>query len=193
MKDQIRNRGEWLNLAFILPYLLVFIAMILIPLVWGISLSFEKVDLFGGGRFVGLANYQRLLSDKIFLQTVGNTLYFVLLTVPALVVLGLFLAIALNKQTWVAASLRGIFFSSTILSVTVVTLLAWLVLAYWEQRLVILGGAAALFALMAMIAIWRASKHAQAGANIFSDSLQALQTDRAALRPPALDAHVSTD
>ena len=72
------------------------------------------------------------------------------------------------------------------------TAVAWLVLAYWEQRLVILGGAAALFALMAMIAIWRASKHAQAGANIFSDSLQALQTDRAALRPPALDAHVST-
>jgi uncharacterized membrane protein YqjE len=83
----------------------------------------------------------------------------------------------------------AVFFSG----VTVVTLLAWLVLAYWEQRLAILGGAAALFALLALIAIWRASKHAQAGANIFSDSLQVLQTDRAALRPPALDAHVSTD
>jgi len=83
----------------------------------------------------------------------------------------------------------AVFFSG----VTVVTLLAWLVLAYWEQRLAILGGAAALFALLALIAIWRASKHAQAGANIFSDSLQVLQTDRAALRPPALDAHVSAD
>ena len=123
MKGSFRNRGEWLNLAFILPYLLVFITMILIPLIWGISLSFEKVDLFGGGRFVGLANYQRLLNDKIFLQTVSNTFYFAVLTVPALVILGLFLAINLNKQTWLAASLRGIFFSSTILSVTVVTLI----------------------------------------------------------------------
>ena len=88
-----------------------------------------------------------------------------------------------------AFTVVAVFFSG----VTVVTLLAWLVLAYWEQRLAILGGAAALFALLALIAIWRAGKHAQAGANIFSDSLQALQTDRAALRPPALDAHVSAD
>lgn len=82
----------------------------------------------------------------------------------------------------------AVFFSG----VTVVTLLAWLVLAYWEQRLVILGSATGLFALLAIVAIWRASRHAKAGADIFSDSLQALQTDRAALRPPTLDTHVST-
>lgn len=128
MKAQLKTydahtRGDWRNLAFIAPYLLVFIGMILIPLVWGITLSFEKVDLFGGGHFVGLQNYQRLFTNKIFLQTVWNTLYFVVLTVPALVVCGLFLAIVLNKQTRTAAILRGIFFSSTILSVTVVTLI----------------------------------------------------------------------
>lgn len=83
----------------------------------------------------------------------------------------------------------AVFFSG----VTVVTLLAWLVLAYWEQRLTILGTASGLFALLAILSVWRAGKHAQAGANIFSDSLQALQTDRAALRPPALDTHVHTD
>jgi multiple sugar transport system permease protein len=117
------TKGDWRNLAFILPYLLVFIGMIVIPLIWGITLSFEKVDLFGGGHFVGLQNYQRLFANKVFLQTVWNTVYFVVLTVPALVILGLFLAIALNKQNWISATLRGIFFSSTILSVTVVTLI----------------------------------------------------------------------
>ena len=75
----------------------------------------------------------------------------------------------------------AVFFSG----VAVVTLLAWLVLAYWEQRLLILGTATGLFTLLMLVAIWRASKHAQAGANIFSDSLQALQIDRAALRPPS--------
>ena len=72
----------------------------------------------------------------------------------------------------------AVFFSG----VAVVTLLTWLVIAYWEQRLVILGMATALFAFLALIAIWRASKHARAGAHIFSDSLQALQTDRAVFR-----------
>lgn len=74
----------------------------------------------------------------------------------------------------------AVFFSG----VAVVTLLAWLVLAYWEHRLMILGWATVLFAVLMLVAIWRASKHAQAGANLFSDSLQALQIDRAALRPP---------
>ena len=74
----------------------------------------------------------------------------------------------------------AVFFSG----VAVVTFLAWLVTAYWESRVAILGGATVVFVLAALIAIWRASKHAQAGANIFSDSLQALQADRAALRPP---------
>lgn len=107
---------------FVLPYLLFFIAMIVVPLGIGIGLSFAKGDLFGIERMVGLANYVRLLGDPIFLQTVGNTFYFVLLTVPMLAVIGLALALALNRETRWAAVLRAIFFASTVLSVTVVTL-----------------------------------------------------------------------
>ena len=94
-----------------------------------------------------------------------------------------------------AFTAAAVFFSG----VTVVTLLAWLVLAYWEQRLAILGGATGLFALLALLAIWRAGSHAKSGADIFSDSLQALQMDRAALRlpaqdrPPVQEPHVSAD
>ena len=72
--------------------------------------------------------------------------------------------------------------------VTVITGLAWMIMAYWEQRLMIVGGATILFALLAAIAIWRASRHAQSGGDIFADSLLALQTDRAALRPPPAPA-----
>lgn len=123
MSSVSANRSQWRNMTFILPYLLVFIGMILIPLVWGINLSFEKVDLFGPGRYIGWKNYERLFSDKIFLQTVWNTCYFVLLTVPTLIIVGLFLALSLNRQTRTANILRGVFFASTILSVTVVTLI----------------------------------------------------------------------
>lgn len=119
----LHKRERWTNLIFVLPYLFIFITMILIPLGWGINLSFEKVDLFGPGRYIGFNNYVRLFHDKVFLQTIANTCYFVLLTVPALIIIGLFLALALNKQTRTANILRGVFFASTILSVTVVTLI----------------------------------------------------------------------
>jgi len=119
----LSNKERWSNFLFITPYLLVFIFMIALPLFWGIHLSFQKVDLFGPGKFIGWNNYTRLFDNKIFLQTVWNTCYFVLLTVPALVVIGLGLAMALNQQTRTANILRGVFFASTILSVTVVTLI----------------------------------------------------------------------
>jgi multiple sugar transport system permease protein len=122
MSSAAIKKSSWGNFLFILPYLIVFIAMVVIPLIWGINLSFEKVDLFGPGQYVGLSNYQRLFSDKIFIQTVLNTLYFVILTVPPMLIIGLFLALALNQATRIANLLRAIFFASTILSVTVVTL-----------------------------------------------------------------------
>lgn len=117
-----RGSGEWRNALFVAPYLVVFVAMLVVPLVWGLWLSATKSDLFGFERWVGFANFTRLLQDPIFLEAVGNTFYFVLLTVPALTLAGLGLALVLNRPERWAALLRAIFFASTVLSVTVVTL-----------------------------------------------------------------------
>ena len=122
------QQKNWQNLGFVAPFLIVFVCMLVIPLIWGLWLSFYKVDLFGPGRYIGLRNYQRLLSDKIFLQTIWNTIKFVFMTVPPLVVLGLALALALNKRTKFASVMRGVFFGSTVLSVTIVTLIWRIVL-----------------------------------------------------------------
>jgi multiple sugar transport system permease protein len=121
------------GLLFIAPYLLVFAALLIYPLCSGIWLSLHKADLFGGSVFIGAENYSRLLRDAVFLRSVRNTCYFVLLTVPSLTVIGLGLALALNSQTRRAAILRGLFFSSSVLSVTIVTLI-------WRMVLIPDGG-----------------------------------------------------
>jgi multiple sugar transport system permease protein len=117
------RRSQWSHALFILPYLLVFLALLVFPLVWGIWLSLHKVDLFGPGRFVGVTNYLRVLADPVFRQALWNTVVFVLLSVPSLVALGLFLALALNRTTRTTSFFRGLFFSSSVLSVTIVTLI----------------------------------------------------------------------
>lgn len=119
---KIRGSGDWRNALFIVPYLIVFLVMLVVPLAMGMWLSTTKSDLFGTERWVGIANFVRLFGDAIFLQTVANTFYFVLLTVPFLTLAGLGLALVLNRQDRWAAVLRTIFFASTVLSVTVVTL-----------------------------------------------------------------------
>lgn len=117
-----RVRASWSNLWFIAPYLVFFVTMIVIPLGMGLYLSTTKSDLFGVEGSVGLGNYTRLLGDPIFRQAVGNTFWFVALTVPALTLIGLGLALLLNTPARWATVLRTIFFASTVLSVTVVTL-----------------------------------------------------------------------
>lgn len=121
-KGKSPGAAGWTAGLFVLPYLVVFAAMIVVPLAMGMWLSTTKGDLFGVEVHVGLANYVRLFRDPIFLETVWNTFYFVLLTVPALTVLGLALALVLNTSARWATVLRTIFFASTVLSVTVVTL-----------------------------------------------------------------------
>lgn len=126
------------GLLFIAPYLLVFTVLLIYPLFSGMWLSLHKADLFGGSQFIGLENYSRLMRDAVFLRSVRNTCYFVLLTVPALTLIGLGLALALNSQTRRSALLRGLFFSSSVLSVTIVTLI-------WRMVLIPDGGLIATF------------------------------------------------
>lgn len=143
MTDHPRSRAafsdRWSGLAFVAPYLVIFLLMLVAPLVAGIRLSMTRGDLFGVKAFVGFDNFARLFSDPVFLQSTWNTLHFVLLTVPAMTVIGLALALVLNNPSRWAAVLRAIFFASTVLSVTVVTLI-------WRLVLIPEGGLAAVLA-----------------------------------------------
>jgi multiple sugar transport system permease protein len=123
------ERRDWSGLLFVLPFLTAYIVMLIYPLLMGMALSFQRVDLFGGGRFVGLDNYARLFADETFLRSILNTFALALMIVPLLTVLALGLALALNRATRGAAIFRGVFFSSSVLSVTIVTLIWRFVLA----------------------------------------------------------------
>jgi multiple sugar transport system permease protein len=123
---QVRSASSF---AFVAPFLLLYAFLQLYPLVRGIIISLHRVDLFGGGHFVGLANYAEILGDPVFGQAVINTLLVTLMIVPPLTVLALLLALALNNATRTSAIFRGLFFSSSVLSVTIVTLIWRFVLA----------------------------------------------------------------
>jgi multiple sugar transport system permease protein len=119
-----RRRSRDLDgFLFVGPFVLLYITILIYPLLLGIGISFHKADLFGAREWIGLDNYTRLLGDPIFLQSLVNTFKLTLLIVPALTVIALLLALALNSATRTAAIFRGIFFSSSVLSVTIVTLI----------------------------------------------------------------------
>ena len=117
------RRARLEGLAFVGPFLLVYVVLLIYPLIRGVILSFYRADLFGGGTFVALDNYVRLAADPIFRQSLANTLQLTLLIVPPLAAIALALALALNRPGRMPALFRGLFFSSSVLSVTIVTLI----------------------------------------------------------------------
>ena len=125
----MNGERDWRGLLFVAPFLLLYSAILIFPLFRGMWLSLNRVDLFGDGRFVGAANYVRLANDPVFATSLLNTFKVTLMIVPVLTLLALLLALALNSAGRGAALIRGIFFSSAVLSVTIVTLIWRFVLA----------------------------------------------------------------
>lgn len=131
--------GPWRNILFALPFLSVYVWLLVYPLLSGIRLSLFRANLFGGQHFIGLENYIRLFRDKTFLQALGNSCLFVVLCVPVLIVLALGLSLALNRSTRFATFMRSVVFASSVLSVTVMTII-------WRQILTPDGGLISHFA-----------------------------------------------
>jgi len=120
---------DWRGLLFVAPFLALYLLILVFPLLRGLWLSFSQVDLFGAGHFVGFGNYARLLHDPVFGTSLVNTFEVTLMIVPVLTIISLLLALALNRAGKGAAIMRGIFFASAVLSVTIVTLIWRFVLA----------------------------------------------------------------
>lgn len=124
-------RGETVEgYLFLLPFLLVYIAFLVYPLFRGIWISLHNWDLLIGKLgWTGIDNYIRMFTrDSTFWTSTGNTLEFVALSTPPLVILGLLLAIALNRPLPAMGLFRTIFFASYVLSISVVTLIWFMLL-----------------------------------------------------------------
>ncbi|HEY4065959.1 MAG TPA: sugar ABC transporter permease [Burkholderiaceae bacterium] len=129
LKGGARAGSRWSNAIFILPFLVVYVLLLVVPLFRGMWISTQDLDMLSqSSEFVGWKNFSDLFTDEIFLGAVRNTFAFVLMSTPVFVALGLALALALNRPGRTAAALRAIFFGSSVLSVTIVTLVWKLVL-----------------------------------------------------------------
>lgn len=92
-----RARSAWLFLAPMIAALLLVAAW---PLIRTVLFSFTDANLsnLSNWRFVGLANYAYLFEDPLWWRSVGNTLFFTVVSVAIETGLGLIIALALNAH-----------------------------------------------------------------------------------------------
>jgi len=124
------------NGLFVLPFMVVYVLLVLWPLIKGMMISLHDHDLLSDDSvYVGLRNFAELAGDDVFLRATWNTVKFVAISTPVFVVVSLALAVALNRPGKLGALLRGTFFCASVFSVTIVTLV-WRLALMPERGLV---------------------------------------------------------
>ncbi len=127
-----RSRRNWKNAAwslfFLSPYLIGFTVFVGGPIVAVFALSLTRWDILSPPVVVGLGNYQKLVfDDPLFLTSLRNTVQYILLVVPAEVVIAFFLAVLINQPLRGITLFRATFFMPFVLSLASVGLLwTWL-------------------------------------------------------------------
>lgn len=72
--------------------------------------SFHEVGAFNKTKWIGLTNYQKMMTDTVMWQSLGNTVRYVLVIVPATLILSLLLAVMLNARIKGRSVFRVIYF-----------------------------------------------------------------------------------
>ena len=126
-----RSNPKWQiteNMAgymFMMPTILVLGTFVVLPILYAVFLSLQKVQLLGGieYEFIGFRNFTRLAEDERVWIALRNTAEYVAIVVPIQTVLALILAVTLNsgirgKNWW-----RILYFLPTVTSSAVLTLI----------------------------------------------------------------------
>ncbi|TFC59170.1 carbohydrate ABC transporter permease [Cryobacterium sp. TMB1-7] len=121
-----------LGLLLSAPYLLFVLLVFAYPLVFAFYMSFHDYFFAAPGAvvdrpFVGLANFQEVLTDPAIIRSFGNVAIFLLINVPLTVVLSLVLATALNKVVHARTFLRVSFYVPYV-TASVAVVVVWLFL-----------------------------------------------------------------
>lgn len=117
-----QRRANLFGLTMMAPAALIFLVIILGPMIWGISLAFNRVQPINlKMRFVGLRNFVSILSDPGFLSTLAVNIEFALGSLALETVFGVLIALLLNQKFYGRAVVRSLAIFPYLVPVVVAT------------------------------------------------------------------------
>lgn len=122
-----RSRRETVaGYAFLLPWLIGFFGLTLVPMVYSLYLSFTKYNLFSPPEVIGFDNYVRLFTnDPVFIQSAQITLVYVFVGTPITLAAALAVAILLNYRDRGAGFFRSAFYAPSLIGASVSVAIVW--------------------------------------------------------------------
>jgi len=107
-----KSRRELLwALLFLSPWIIGFLIFMAGPMLWSLWLSFTDYDpLLPTTNFIGIENYQELMQDPLIRVSLWNTIFFTVFNVPGTIIIGLVLALMLDKVGRAAGFFRTAYY-----------------------------------------------------------------------------------
>ncbi len=123
-----QGKLERQNVGYLLiaPSYMIYLIFVLVPIAWSIVMSFTNYDLVQYD-YIGLDNYISIFTDEVFIKSMINTVVYSALTILPTMILGLSLAMLLNKKFFGKGIFRTLFYMPNIFSMVAVSM-AWLYL-----------------------------------------------------------------
>lgn len=112
-------------LAFVSPWLIGFVWFFLYPTVASLYYSFTSYNVLQPPTWVGLSNYIEMTQDSRFWNSLSNTVYYTLLSVPLNILVAFTLALVLNQAIPGRAVLRTLVYIPVVLPITA-TAMIWM-------------------------------------------------------------------
>jgi multiple sugar transport system permease protein len=119
-----RKHREWLAAGlFLAPDVLGLLVFVAIPMVLSIALSFFQVSGFGSYEWIGLGNYERMMHDPLFWESMKITGEYVVILVPVLFCVSLGLGLLVKQKLPGVGVYRTALFLPYVISLVVVGVL----------------------------------------------------------------------
>ncbi|MET9356065.1 sugar ABC transporter permease [Streptomyces sp. NPDC006617] len=119
-----RRHREWLAAAlFLAPDVLGLLVFVAVPMVLSIALSFFQVSGFGSYEWIGLGNYERMMNDPLFWDSMKITGLYVVILVPVLFCVSLGLGLLVKQKLPGMGVYRTALFLPYVISLVVVGVL----------------------------------------------------------------------
>ena len=125
-----RGSAKWISIAlFLLPAFALYGVLVLLPIV---QAAYYSVFRWNGLKpltdFVGLANYEKALSDPVFIGAVSHNVLVIVLSLAIQIPFALALALMLNRRFRGRAIMRLIFFAPFVISGVITAIVFQLIL-----------------------------------------------------------------
>ena len=119
------GRHRVAGFLFTAPFMVLFLALFIAPLIYALYLSLFREQLVGGNAFVGLENYTEGIKDKLFTDGVRRVALFMVVQVPIMLFLALVFALIIDSGKVLLGKLYRVAFFVPYAVPTVIAALLW--------------------------------------------------------------------